>query len=110
MDVPIRMERRKMSKMGKKGKRLLGAKHLGHARKRGSEVKCVNTFEELDASPKGVYMSLGDGWRLEAVGNAKKENENKGAELQRAKIEALYDDFIKKTNKCYRENARSINW
>jgi len=106
MDVPIRRERRKMSKTGKKGKRLRGAKHLGHARKRGTEVRHITTFKELDALFKEGYAGLIDFEldenALEAVGkvDVKKESD----------IDALYDDFIKKTNKCYRENAKSINW
>lgn len=58
----------------KKTKNIQGAKHLGHARKRGTEVRHITTFEELDALFKEGYAGLIDfeldGKALEAVGKA----------------------------------------
>jgi len=88
--------------MSKKKIKIRDAKHLGRARKRGTEVRCITTFKELDALFKEGYAGLIDFEldedALEAVGKADVEKESD--------IDALYDDFIKKTNKCYRENAK----
>jgi len=61
----------------------------------------VKTFEELGALLKKGYAGAVDfelnEEALEAVGKPKLKKESD--------IDALYDDFIKKTNECYRNNA-----
>ena len=91
--------------MNKKSKKIRDAKHPGHVRKRGTEIKHVTTFGELDALFKKGYAGLIDFEldpnALAVVGNIEDSDEKVNADLG-----ALYADFIKKTNDCYRNSRK----
>ena len=86
--------------MGKGSKKLRAVKRLGCVRKQEREVRHVTTFKELAALRAEGYRGLIDfDFDCNAMVAAEEADSAKGN-----KFEALYDDFIRKANKSYRES------